>query len=63
MHVLRALVGNPSYHPQVPSLVPEFGRIPVGSLNTWNIDKFRDAVRQALTACGITHYKLGLDIS
>ena len=45
------------------SLVPEFGRIPVGSLNTFDIDAFRDAVPGALKACGIVDYKLGLDVS
>ena len=45
------------------SLVPEFGRIPVGSLNTFDIDKFLDSIREALKACGIDHFKLGLDVS
>ena len=45
------------------SLVPECGRIPVGSLNTFDIDAFRDAIREALRACGIRAYKLGLDVS
>jgi hypothetical protein len=51
------------YRAQVLSLVPELGRIPVGSLNTFDIDAFRDAIPEALMACGIHHYKLGLDIS
>jgi hypothetical protein len=54
---------NPDYSPQFLSLVPEFGRIPVGSLNAFEIDKFLDFVAVALKACGIDHYKLGLDIS
>jgi hypothetical protein len=62
MHVLRPLVLR-GYRPQVLSLVPEFGRILVGSLNAFDSDRFLDAVREALKACGITHYKLGLDIS
>jgi hypothetical protein len=63
MHVLRPLVCDAGYHPQVLSLVPEFGRILVGSQNTFEIDKFLDFVREALKACGIAHYKLGLDVS
>ena len=51
------------YRAQVLSLVPEHGRIPVGSLNTFDSDKFLDAVSDALKACGIDHYKLGLDVS
>jgi hypothetical protein len=61
--VLRPLLRNPSYRPKVLSLVPEFGRIPVGSLNTFDIDKFLADIRGALQACGIDYYKLGLDIS
>jgi hypothetical protein len=61
--LLRPLVRDTGYRPQVLSLVPEFGRIPVGSLNAFDIDKFLDAVRDALKACGIDHYKLGLDVS
>jgi hypothetical protein len=61
--VLRPRVRNPSYRPQVLSLVPEFGRIPVGSLNTFEIDSFYDSIRDALKACGIEHFKLGLDVS
>jgi hypothetical protein len=45
------------------SLVPESGRIPVGSLNTFGIDPFYDSIRNALKACGIDHFKLGLDVS
>ena len=63
MLVLRPLLRDPNYRPQVLSLVPEFGRIPVGSLSNFDIDKFHDDIREALKACGITHYKLGLDIS
>ena len=63
MLVLRPLVRNPNYLPQVLSLVPEFGRVPVGSLNAFDIDKFLDDIRDALRACGIQHFKLGLDIS
>jgi hypothetical protein len=63
MQVLRTLLQNPRYRPQVLSLVPEFGRIPVGSLNTFDIDAFRNAIREALMACGIVHFKLGLDVS
>jgi hypothetical protein len=51
------------YQAQVLSLVAEFGRIPVGSLNTFDIDSFYDSIREALNACGIHHFKLGLDIS
>ena len=40
-----------------------FGQILVGSLHACDVDKFRDSVRDALRACGIEHYKLGLDIS
>jgi hypothetical protein len=43
--------------------VPEFGRIPAGSLNTFDIDPFYDDIREALKACGIDYYKLGLDVS
>jgi hypothetical protein len=62
-HVLRPLIRDPNYRPLVLSLVPEFGRIPAGSLNTYDIDLFRNLVRDGLRACGIDHYKLGLDIS
>jgi hypothetical protein len=51
------------YPAQALSLVPECGMIPVGSLGTFDIDKFLDSVRDALKACGIKHYKLGLDVS
>jgi hypothetical protein len=60
--VLRPRVRR-GYRAQVLSLVPEFGRTSVGSLNAFEIDRFRDATRDALKACGIVHYKLGLDIS
>ena len=64
-HHARTAAAAPDrgYRAQVLSLVPEFGRIPVGSLNTFDIDKFLDSVREALKACGIDHYKLGLDVS
>jgi hypothetical protein len=45
------------------SLVAECGRIPVGSLSTFDIDAFLVSMREALKACGIIHYKLGLDAS
>jgi hypothetical protein len=51
------------YQAQALSLVPELGQIPVGSLSTFDIDKFLDSVRDALKACKIKHYKLGLDVS
>jgi hypothetical protein len=63
MHVLRPLIPDPKYRPQVLSLVPEWGRIPAGSLKTFDIDAFLVSMREALRVCGITHYKLGLDIS
>jgi hypothetical protein len=62
MCVLQPLVLR-GYRAKVLSLVPEFGRIPVGSLNTFDIDKFLDDIREALKACGIDHFKLGLDVS
>ena len=62
VHVLRPRVRR-GYRDQVLSLVPEFGRIPAGSLSAFDIDPFRDAIREALRACGIDHYKLGLDVS
>ena len=63
MQVLRPLVRDPRYRPQVLSLVPEFGRIPAGSLSAFDIDAFLVSMREALKACGIDHYKLGLDVS
>jgi hypothetical protein len=51
------------YQAQALSLVPEFGQIPVGSLSTFDIEKFLGSVRAALKACEIEHYKLGLDVS
>ena len=63
MLVLRRLLRDPNYRPQVLSLVPECGQIPVGSLNAFDIDRFLNSVRDALAACGIDHYKLGLDVS
>ena len=42
VHVLRPLIRDPNYRPQVLSLVPEFGRIPVGSLSAFDIDAFLD---------------------
>jgi len=60
---LGRVVRDTGYRPQVLSLVPEFGRIAAGSLNAFDIDKFLDSVRDALKACGIQHFKLGLDIS
>ena len=62
MRVLRPLVLR-GYRPQVLSLVPEFGRIPAGSLNKFDSDKFLDDIREALNSCGIVHFKLGLDVS
>ena len=63
VHVLRPRVRDYGYRAQVLSLVSEFGRIPAGSLNAFDIDKFLDDIREALKACGIVHYKLGLDVS
>jgi hypothetical protein len=60
---LGRVVRDTGYRPQVLSLVPESGRIAAGSLNAFDIDKFLDSVRGALKACGIDHYKLGLDVS
>jgi hypothetical protein len=60
--VLRPLLGR-GYQGLVLSLVPELGRIPAGSLDAYDIDAFRDSVREALKACGITYYKLALDVS
>jgi hypothetical protein len=62
VHVLGPRVRR-GYRAQVLSLVPEFGRIPVGSLNSFDIDGFYDSIREALKACGIVHHKLGLDVS
>ena len=62
VHVLRPLVRR-GYQAQVLSLVPELGRVPVGNLNTCDIETFLDSVRDALKASGVAHYKLGLDIS
>jgi hypothetical protein len=62
LHVMQPYVWR-GYQAQALSLVPECGMIPVGSLSTFDIDKFLDSVRNALKACGITHYKLGLDVS
>jgi hypothetical protein len=62
LHVLQPRVRR-GYQAQVLSLVPELGRIPVGSLGTFDIDKFLNSVREELKACGIKHYKLGLDAS
>ena len=63
VHVLRPRVRDYGYRAQVLSLESEFGRIPAGSLNAFDIDKFLDDIREALKACGIVHYKLGLDVS
>ena len=63
MRVLRPPLRDPRYRAQVLSLVPECGRIPAGSLNTFDIDKFLDDIREALKAAGIDYYKLGLDVS
>ena len=45
MRVLRPPVLR-GYRPQVLSLVPEFGRIPAGSLNKFDSDKFLDDIRE-----------------
>jgi hypothetical protein len=63
MRVLRPLVVDSRYRAQALSLVPEFGRIPVGSHSTFDIDPFYDSIREALKACGIDYFKLGLDVS
>jgi len=63
VRVLGPLVREREYRPRVLSLVPECGRIPAGSTNAFDIDRFYDAIRDALKACGVNHYKLGLDIS
>jgi hypothetical protein len=60
---LGRLVRDAGYRPRVLSLVPEFGRIPAGSLSASDIDAFLVSMREALKACGIVHYKLGLDVS
>jgi hypothetical protein len=62
VRVLRPLVRR-GYRAQVLSLVPEFGRIPVGKLNEFEITKFLKTAHETLKACGIDHYKLGLDVS
>ncbi len=62
MFVLRPRVRR-GYQAQVLSLVPEAGRIRAGSLNAFDIDPFYDSIREALRACGIVHFKLGLDVS
>jgi len=61
--VLGPLVRDTGYRPRVLSLVPEFGRIPVGATDTFDIDKFLNSIREALKASKIERYKLGLDIS
>jgi len=63
VRVLQPRVRDVGYRPRVLSLVPEFGRIPAGATDTFDIDKFLNSIREALKACGIEHYKLGLDIS
>ena len=63
VRALGPLVREHGYRPQVLSLVPEFGRIPAGSLSAFDIDAFLVSMREALKACGIVHYKLGLDVS
>jgi hypothetical protein len=63
VHVLQPLIRDPKYRPLVLSLVPEWGRISAGSLNTFDIDAFLVSIRKALKACEIDHYKLGLDVS
>jgi hypothetical protein len=62
LHVMQPYVRH-GYQAQALSLVPECGMTPVDSLSSFDIDKFLDAIRQALKACGIKHYKLGLDVS
>jgi len=49
--------------PQTISLVPEFGRSPLGGLANFDIVEFTQTTREALNASGITHYLLGLDAS
>jgi hypothetical protein len=63
LRVLRPLVRDTGFRPRVLSLVPEFGRIPAGSLDAFDIDDFHGYIHGALKACGIDHYKLGLDVS
>jgi hypothetical protein len=62
LRVSRPLVRR-GYQARVLSLVAEFGRIPAGSLDAFDIDRFYDSIRDALKACGIRHFKLGLDVS
>lgn len=63
MRVLGPLVRDTGYRAKVLSLVPEFGRISVGKLNEFEIDRFVGSIREALRACGIDRYKLALDVS
>ncbi len=53
LHVLQPRVRR-GYQAQALSLVPEFGQIPVGSLSTFDIDKFLDSVRDALKGSSTT---------
>jgi hypothetical protein len=45
------------------SLVPEFGRVAVGQLHTFDNAAFRRSTRDALLGSGIQRFILGLDVS
>jgi hypothetical protein len=45
------------------SLVPDFGRIAVGKLSTFDHVAFRQSARSALLSAGVQRFILGLDVS
>ena len=62
MHILPELA-RPDERPQAISLVPEFGRVRVGDLASFDYPKFRSETQAILKASGIKRFLLSLDAS
>jgi hypothetical protein len=67
--VMTTLTHLPGPHPlfggkrTAISMVPDFGRVPVGGLTTFDVTAFRIASRDALLGAGVCQFLLGLDVS
>jgi hypothetical protein len=67
--VVTSLTHLPGPHPlfggkrEAISMVPDFGRVPVGGLANFDITAFRRVSRDALLGAGVRQFLLGLDVS
>jgi hypothetical protein len=63
MSALADLKGPDGTHAQILSLVPDFGRVPMGQLAEFDMENFRRSALNALIASNVKRFCLGIDMS